>query len=78
MIHKKHVDAVLIDDDDYMKDEWNQKYDPLAGIESLTAIYLDIIFISPSVMYDKEAEIASTMTENSLLTNNITSIDETP
>ena len=27
MIMKEHVDAVLIDDDDFMEDEWNQEYD---------------------------------------------------
>ena len=41
-------------------------------------MYLDFECIRPSVMYDKEAEIASTMAENSLLMNNITEIDEAP
>ena len=74
MIYNEHVDAVLIDDDDFMRDEWNQEYDPLADIESLTAMYLDVIFTSPSTMYDKEAKFASTMIENGLLTNNITKL----
>ena len=38
-------------------------------------MYSDIIFTSPSVMYDKEAKVASTMAENGLLTNNITEIN---
>ena len=41
-------------------------------------MYSDFVFTSLSVMYDKEAEIASTMAENGLLTNNITEIDESP
>ena len=72
MIQKEHVDTVLIDDDNFMKDEWNQEYDPLADIESLTAIYLDVICTGPSVMYNKEAKVASAMAENGLLTNTIT------
>ena len=60
-----------------MRDEWNQKYDPLADIESIETIYSYFVFTSPSVMYDKEAEIFSIMEENSLLMNNITEIDET-
>ena len=65
MIQKEQVNAVLIDD--FMRDEWNQEYDPLADIESLTAMDSDDIFTSPSIMYDKEAEISSTTAENSLL-----------
>ena len=71
-------EAVLIDDDDFMEDEWNQKYDPLADIKLLTVMYLDVIFTGPSVMYNKEAEVASAMAENGLLTNTITEIDEAP
>ena len=60
-----------------MKNEWNCKYDPLVDIESITAIYLNIIFNSPSVMYDKEAECASVMTTNGLLTNQFFELDHT-
>ena len=75
MIKKEHVNAVLIDDDDFMEDEWNQEYDQLADTELLIAMYSDVIFTSPSIMYDKEPEIASAMAENGLLTNNITEIN---
>ena len=60
------------------RDEGNQEYDLLADIESIKAMYSDFIFTAPSVMYDKEAEIASTMAKNGLLTNDITEIDESP
>ena len=56
----------------------NQEYDSLVDIESIKAIYSDFLFTSPSIMYDKEAEIASTIAENGLLTNIITEINETP
>ena len=59
-----------------MRDEWNQEYDPLADIESIKAMYLNFGFTSPTLMYDKEAEIASTMAENYFLMNNIKEIDE--
>lgn len=59
-----------------MRDEWNYNYNPLADKKSITAMYLDIIFTSLSIIYDKEAECASAMTENGLFTNNITEIDE--
>ena len=59
-----------------MRGEWNQEYDPLADIEPIRAMYSDFVFTSPSVVYDKEDEIASTMAENGLLMNNITEIDE--
>ena len=72
------TDELLIDDDDFMRDEWNQKYDPIANIESIKAMYSNFIFTGPSVMYNKEAEMASAMAENGLLTNNITEIDEAP
>ena len=76
IIQKEHVDELLINDDDFMRDEWNQEYNPLADIESIKAIYSNFIFTSPSVMYYKEAEIASTMVEYDLLINNITEINE--
>ena len=72
------MDAVLIDEDDFVEDKWNQEYDPFTDIESLTAMYADVIFTGPSIMYNKEAEVASAMVENGLLTNNITEIDEAP
>ena len=78
MIQKEHVDPVLIDDDDFIKDEWNQEYDSLVDIELLKAMYSAVIFIDPSVMYNKEAKVASAMVENGLLINTITEIDETP
>ena len=61
-----------------MRDKWNQEYDLLADIESMKAMYSDFVFIITSVMYNKKAEIASTMAENDLLTNNITEINEAP
>ena len=39
MIQLEHLNELLIYDDDFMRDEWNQEYDPLAGIESIKAIY---------------------------------------
>ena len=51
-----------------MEEEWNHEYDPLADIDSITAMYADPIFTGWSVMYDKEAECASMMMEG-LLTN---------
>ena len=72
------MDAGLIDDNNFMRNEWNQEYDPLADIKSLPAMYSDVVFTRPSIMYAKEAEVASTMAENGLLTNNITEIDEAP
>ena len=71
LIQKEHIDELFIDDDDIIKDEWNQEYDPLTDIELIKAMYLYFVFTSPSVMYDKEAEITSVMAENDLLTNNI-------
>ena len=50
MLQKEHVNAVLIADDNFMEDEWNQEYDQLANIESVTAMYSDVIFTSPSIM----------------------------
>ena len=41
-------------------------------------MYLDVIFISPSIIYNKEAQYACAMAANGLLTNNITEIDKTP
>ena len=78
MIQKEHVDVLLINDGDFMRDEWNWEYDPLADIELIETMYSDFVFTSPPVMYNKEAEIASTMAENGLLTNNITEINKTP
>ena len=49
-IHKEHVDEILINDDNFMRNEWNYKHDSLANTESITAMYLDVIFISPSNM----------------------------
>ena len=46
-----------------MEDEWKHEYDPLADIESITAMYVDPIFTGRSIMYDKEAECASMMTD---------------
>ena len=78
MIQKEHVEELLIDDDDFKRDDLNQKYDPLANIESIKTIYSDFVFTSPSIMYDKEAEIASAMTGNGLLMKNRTAIDKSP
>ena len=39
-----------IDDIDFMRDEWNQEYDPLADIEFKKAMYTDFIFTGPFVM----------------------------
>ena len=41
-------------------------------------MYLDFVSTGPSVMYDKQAECASAMAENSLFINNITKLDEAP
>ena len=61
MIQKQHVDELLINDDNFMRDEWNQEYELLADIELIEAMYLYFVFTSSSVMYDKETEITSTM-----------------
>ena len=66
MLQKEHVDAVLIDDDDIMVDEWNSEYDPIADVKSITAMYSDAVFTTLSVIYNKEARCASMMT-NGLL-----------
>ena len=68
MLQKDHVNAVFINDDDMMEDEWNHEYDSLADIESVAAMYTDPVFTSQSIMYDKEAECASMMTDG-VLTN---------
>ena len=63
ILQKDHVDAVLIDDNDMIEDEWNHEYDSLADIESVAAMYVDPVFTSRSIMYNKEAECASMMTD---------------
>ena len=60
-----------------MVDEWNSEYDSIVDIESITAMYLDAIFTSPSVMYNKEARCASMMT-NGLLTNQFDELNDAP
>ena len=78
MIQKEQVDKLLINDDDFMRDEQNQEYDPLANTESIKTMCSHFIFTGPSAMYDREAEIASTMAENGVLMNNITEISKAP
>ena len=63
MLQKDHVDYVLIDDNDMMEDEWNHEYGLLADIESVAAMYADPVFTGRSIMYNKEAECASMMTD---------------
>lgn len=79
MIPNEQIDIVLIVvDNDFMKNEWNYKYDPLAGIAFIIPMYSNVVFISPSIIYDTEAECAIAMGAKSLLSNNITGIDEAP
>ena len=62
MITKEHVETILVDNDDFIEDKWNSKYDCLVDIESITVMYYNIIFNSPCGMYDKETECLSTIT----------------
>ena len=61
-----------------MVDEWNCEYDPMADIEFITTMYSHVIFTSPSVMYNKAAECARTMTTNGLLTNQFPELNDAP
>ena len=48
MLQKEHIDTVLIDDGDIMVDEWNSEYDPIADIESITAMYYHFPLETPT------------------------------
>lgn len=67
MIAKEHLEEDFIGDKDFIEDDWNSEYDPLADIKLITVMYLDVIFNSPSIMYKKEARCVSTMIVRGLL-----------